>query len=143
MMLKPSGVLLLSLSVAALAALSACRSLPPSEATQSALDETRELVREHVADPERGTQMIAVVDLVEAEGIAYEAQRKRIDKALMAANADPATTREELEAIYALSNQAYREALKVLVRSHMELGALATAEEWPRISRTENRVGGS
>jgi hypothetical protein len=51
--------------------LSGCKTLTPVEATKSAGDETRTLISEHVTDEARAKQMIALVDQLENDLMAY------------------------------------------------------------------------
>ncbi len=48
-----------------------CKSVTPAEATKSAGDETRTLITEHVADEARAKQMIALVDQLEIDLMAF------------------------------------------------------------------------
>ena len=51
-----------AVAIIALGLLVGCKSLTPVEATQSAGDETRTLIKEHVADETRAKQLIELVD---------------------------------------------------------------------------------
>jgi len=118
----------------ALGLLSGCKSLPPAEATKSAVDETRTFISEHVADEAKAKQMIALIDKLESDLKAYDENRTAHNEALVKKNADYDTSREDMQNLY--------DAYKKIAQTHLDMQKLATPEEWAVISKPKHRIGG-
>ena len=122
--------------------LSGCKSLTQVEATTSAVDETCMLIREHVADEAKAKQMIALVDQLERDLMAYHDIQAAHDKALCVKNADYSATHEDLQRLYDAYNKDTRAIGMKLVKADLAMKGLSTPEEWVLISEPRHRIGG-
>ncbi len=122
--------------------LSGCKSLTPVEATESAQDETRMLISEHVADEAKAKQMFALVDQLERDLMAYVEIRVAHNEALRKKNADYDATRQDLHNLYDAYNMDTRAIGMKIAQIHLEMKKLATPEEWAVISKPKHRIGG-
>ena len=122
--------------------LSGCTTLTPVEATKSAGDETRTLISEHVADEARAKQMIALVDQLENDLMAYAERHAAHNKALVKKNADYDASREDMQNLYDAYNRDARAIGMKIAQTHLEMTKLATPEEWAVISKPKYRIGG-
>ena len=140
--MKVSHRLILPLLLAICASGVGCRSLSQAESTQSALDGTRELIREHIAEPARADQMLAIVDQLDTDLDAYVVTRTGIDEALALKNADYDTSRADMQALYDSRNREYRAVVIKLSEASMALSKLATPEEWEAVGKPKHRILG-
>ena len=122
--------------------LAGCKSLTQVEATKSAADETRTLVREHVAHEERAKQIIALVDQLENDLMAHVEIRDDHNEALRKKNADYDASREDLQKLYAAYNRDTRAIGMKIAQTDLEMKKLSTPEEWAVISKLKHRIGG-
>ena len=122
--------------------LSGCKTLTPVEATKSAGGETRTLISEHVTDEARAKQMIALVDQLENDLMAYAERRTAQNKALRKKNADYDASREDMQKLYDAYDRDLRGIAMKIAQTHLKMTKLATPEEWAVISKSKNRIGG-
>ena len=132
----------LATALFALGMLSGCKSLTPAEATKSAGDETRTLIRENVADEAKAKQMIALVDKLENDLMAYVEIRAAHNEALRKKNADYDASREDLQNLYDAYNRDTRAISMKIAQTDLEMKKLSTPEEWAVISKPKHRIGG-
>lgn len=133
---------ILATALFAIGLLAGCKAPTPLEATTSAVDETRMLIKEHVADEAKAEQLIALVDQLEKDLLAYREIRAAHDQALCAKNADYDATREDLEKLYDAYNKDTRAIGMQIALTDSAMKKLSTPEEWALISDTSNRIGG-
>ncbi len=119
-----------------------CKSVTPAEATKSAGDETRTLITEHVADEARAKQMIALVDQLEIDLMAFVKTQASHNEVLRKKNADYDASREDMQNLYDAYNRDTRAMGMRIAQTHLDLTKLATPEEWVVISKSKNRIGG-
>ena len=122
--------------------LAGCKGLTQVEATKSAADETRTLIRENVADEAKAKQMIALVDKLENDLMAYVEIRAAHNEALRKKNADYDASREDLQNLYDAYNRDTRAIGMKIAQTDLEMKKLSTPEEWTVISKPKNRIGG-
>ena len=122
--------------------LSGCKSTSQLEATRSAVDETCMLITKHVADEAKAKQMIALVDQLEKDLMAYREIRAEHDKALCVKNADYNATHEDLQKLYDAYNKDARAIGMKIVTTDLAMKDLSTPEEWALISEPTHRIGG-
>jgi hypothetical protein len=122
--------------------LSGCTTLTPVEATKSAGDETRTLISEHVADEARAKQMIALVDQLDNDMMAYVESRSSLNEALIKKSADYDASREDMQNLYDTYNRDTRAIAEKIAHTHLDMKKLATPEEWAVISKPKHRIGG-
>jgi hypothetical protein len=106
------------------------------------LDETRVLIGQAVAEPERAARMQALIDELRTELKTYAGVRDVHIRALADANTDYGTSREEMRVLYDAYDEDVRAILEKLAETHLRLKAMATDEEWAVISRPNHRIGG-
>ena len=133
---------ILATALFAIGLLAGCKGPTQLEATTSAVDETRMLIREHVADQAKAEQMIVLVDQLEKDLMAYREIRAAHDEALCAENADYDATREDLQKLYDAYNRDIRAIGMKIVQTDLAMKKLSTPEEWALISETSHRIGG-
>ena len=112
------------------------------EATKSASDETRTLISEHVADEAKAKQMIALVDQLDNDLMAYLEIQTTHNEALREKNADYDASRDELQDLYDGYNRDTRAIGMKIAQTDLEMKKLATPEEWAVISKPKHRIGG-
>ena len=122
--------------------LAGCKGLTQVEATNSAVDETRTLIRENVADEAKAKQMIALVDKLENDLMAYVEIRAAHNEALRKKNADYDASREDLQNLYDAYNRDTRAIGMKIAQTDLDMKKLATPEEWAMISKPKYRIGG-
>ena len=122
--------------------LAGCKGLTQVEATNSAVDETRTLIRENVADEAKAKQMIALVDKLENDLMAYVEIRAAHNEALHKKNADYDASREDLQNLYDAYNRDTRAISMKIAQTDLDMKKLATPEEWAVISKPKHRIGG-
>lgn len=122
--------------------LSGCKTLTPVEATRSAADETRTLISEHVADEARAKQMIALVDQLENDMMAYGERQAAHNKELVKKNADYDASREDMQNLYDAYNRDAGAIGMKMAQTDLDMKMLATPEEWAVISKPKHRIGG-
>ena len=122
--------------------LAGCKGLTQMESTKSAVDETRTLISEHVADASRAKQLIALVDKLENDLMTYVEIRDAHNEALRKKNADYEATREDLQNLYDAYNRDTRAIGMKITETHLEMTKLSTPEEWAAISKLKHRIGG-
>ena len=126
----------------ALGLLSGCKSLPPAEATKSAANETRTLIRENVSDESKAKTLIALVDQLENDLKAYNEKQDAHNEALVKKNADYDASREDFQKLYDAYNRDSRAFVMKIAKTHLDMQKLATFEEWAVISKPKHRIGG-
>ena len=122
--------------------LAGCKSPTQEEATTSAVDESRMLIKEHVADEAKAEQMMALVDQLEQDLMAYREIRGDHDQALVEKNADYDATREDLQSLYDAYNKDTRAIGMKIAQTDLAMKKLSTPEEWAEISEPTHRIGG-
>ena len=122
--------------------LAGCKGLTQVEATKSAGDETRTFISEHVIDEAKAKQMIALVDQLENELMAYVEIQNAHYEALRKKNADYEAIREDMQNLYDAYNRDTRTIGMKMAKTHLEMTKLATPEEWAVISNPKHRIGG-
>jgi len=132
----------LAAALITLGLLSGCKTLTPVEATKSAGDETRTLISEHVTDEAKAKQMIALVDQLENELMAYVEIQDAHNEALRMKNADYDASREDLQSLYDAYNRDTRAIGMKIAQTDLDMKKLATPEEWAMISKPKHRIGG-
>jgi outer membrane murein-binding lipoprotein Lpp len=133
---------ILAAALFTLGLLSGCKTLTPLEATKSTVDEVRTLISEHVADEARAKQMIALVDQLENDLMAYVEIRTAHNEALRKKNADYDASREDMQNLYGAYNRDTRAIGMKIAQTHLDMKKLATPEEWAVISKPKHRIGG-
>ena len=126
----------------ALGLLVGCKSLTPVEATQSAGDETRILIKEQVTDETRAKHLIELVDQLENDLMAYVEIQTAHNDALCKKNADYEGTLKDMQNLYDAYNRDTRAIGMKMAKTHLEMAKLATPEEWAVISKPKHRIGG-
>ena len=122
--------------------LAGCKGPTQLEATTSAVDETRMLIRDHVADEAKAEQMIALVEQLEKDLLAYREIRAAHNQALCEKNADYDASREDLQKLYDAYNNDTRAIGMKIVQTDLAMKKLSTPEEWALISEPTHRIGG-
>lgn len=122
--------------------LAGCKGPTQLEATTSAVDETRMLIKEHVVDEAKAEQMLALVDQLEKDLEAYREIRAAHDRGLVEKNADYDATREDLQTLYDAYNSDTRSIGMKIVQTDLAMKKLSTPEEWTEISEPTYRIGG-
>jgi len=133
---------ILAATFCVLGLLAGCKGLTPMESTKSAVDETRTLISEHVADEVKAKQMIALVDQLENELMAYVEIQDAHNEALRKKNADYNASREDLQKLYDAYNRDTRAIGMKIAKADLEMKKLSTPEEWAVISKPKHRIGG-
>ena len=112
----------------------------PADVEKQAWEDLRNEVRETVADAERESEVIALVNILERD---LNALRSVVDERINRArqlNADYDTTRVEFESFLTeISKQAELQRKKVS-ESHVALVSFTTADEWAQISKTSTKA---
>ncbi len=132
----------LAAALITLGLLSGCKTLTPVEATKSAGDETRTIISEHVADEAKAKQMIALVDQLEKDLMAYVEIQTAHNEALRKKNADYDASREDMQDLYNAYNRDTRAIGMKIAQTDLDMKKLATPEEWAVISKPKHRIGG-
>ncbi len=132
----------LAAALITLGLLSGCKTLTPVEATKSAGDETRTFISEHVADEAKAKQMIALVDQLEKDLMAYVEIQTAHNEALRKKNADYDASREDMQDLYNAYNRDTRAIGMKIAQTDLDMKKLATPEEWAVISKPKHRIGG-
>jgi hypothetical protein len=122
--------------------LAGCKGLTQVEATKSAGDETRTLISENVADEAKAKQMIALVDQLENDLMAYVEIQTAHNEALRKKNAHYDASREDMQNLYDAFNRDTRTIGMKIAQTHLEMTKLSTPEEWAVISKPKHRIGG-
>lgn len=122
--------------------LAGCKGLTQVEATKSAGDETRTFISEHVIDEAKAKQMIALVDQLENELMAYVEIQNAHYEALRKKNADYDASRGDLQNLYDAYNRDTRDIGMKIAQTDLDMKKLATPEEWAMISKPKYRIGG-
>lgn len=133
---------ILAASLLTLGLLAGCSSLTPMEATQKAGDDTRALIREQVADEGRANQMIALVDQLEKDLMAYVDIQAAHEEVLRVKNADYDTSHAEMQRLYDAYNRDTRGLGMKIMQTDLAMKKLATPAEWAVISKPKHRIGG-
>jgi len=133
---------ILAATFCVLGLLAGCKGLTQMESTKSAVDETRTLISEHVADEVKAKQMIALVDQLENELMAYVEIQDAHNEALRKKNADYNASREDLQKLYDAYNRDTRAIGMKIAKADLEMKKLSTPEEWAVISKPKHRIGG-
>jgi len=133
---------ILAATLCVLGLLAGCKGLTQVEATKSAGDETRTLISEYVTDEAKAKQMIALVDQLENELMAYVEIQNAHNEALRKKNADYDTSREDLQNLYDAYNSDTRAIGMKIAQTDLDMKKLATPEEWAMISKPKHRIGG-
>ena len=132
----------LAATLFAIGLLAGCKGLTQVEATNSAVDETRTLIRENVADEAKAKQMIALVDKLENDLMAYVEIQAAHNEALRKKNADYDASREDLKKLYDAYNRDTRAIGMKIAQTDLAMKKLSTPEEWAVISKPKHRIGG-
>jgi len=106
------------------------------------VDETRTLISENVADEAKAKLMIALVDQLENDLMAYVEIQTAHNEALRMKNADYDASREELLNLYDAYNRDTRAMGMKIAQTDLDMKKLATPEEWAVISKPKHRIGG-
>ncbi len=133
---------ILAATLCVLGLLAGCKGLTQMESTKSAVDETRTLISEHVADEAKAKQMIALVDKLENDLMAYVEIQAAHNEALRKKNADYDASREDLQKLYDAYNRDTRAISMKIAQTDLEMKKLSTPEEWAVISKPKHRIGG-
>jgi len=133
---------ILAATLCVLGLLAGCKGITQVEATKSAGDETRTLISEHVTDEAKAKQMIALVDQLENELMAYVEIQDAHNEALRMKNADYDASREDLQNLYDAYNRDTRAIGMKIAQTDLDMKKLATPEEWAMISKPKHRIGG-
>ena len=133
---------ILAAALFTLGLLAGCKGLTQVETTKSAMDETRTLISENVADEVKAKQMVALVDQLENDLMAYIEIRAAHNEALRKKNAHYDASREDMQNLYDAFNRDTRTIGMKLAQTHLEMTKLSTPEEWAVISKPKHRIGG-
>ena len=133
---------ILATALFAIGLLAGCKGPTQLEATTSAVDETRMLIKEHVADEVKAKQMLSLVDQLEKDLEAYREIRVTHDQGLVEKNADYDATREDLQKLYDAYNRDTRAIGMKIAQTDLAMKKLSTPEEWAEISEPTHRIGG-
>ncbi len=133
---------ILAATLCVLGLLAGCKGLTQVEATKSAGDGTRTLISEHVTDEAKAKQMIALVDKLENDLMAYVEIQAAHNEALRKKNADYDASREDLQNLYDAYNRDTRAIGMKIAQTDLNMKKLATPEEWAMISKPKHRIGG-
>ncbi len=133
---------ILAATLCVLGLLAGCKGITQVEATKSAGDETCTLISEHVTDEAKAKQMIALVDQLENELMAYVEIQNAHNEALRKKNADYDASREDLQNLYDAYNRDTRAIGMKIAQMDIEMKKLSTPEEWAMISKPKHRIGG-
>jgi len=123
--------------------LSGCKSLPPPEETQSAMDETRTLINENISDEAKAKKLIALLENLESDLKAFYENQAAHNKALVKRNADYDASRKDIQKLYDAYNKDARLIVEKIAKTHLEMKKLSTLEEWSSISKPKHRIGGA
>jgi TolA-binding protein len=118
------------------ACLAGCSSpeTPQVEANQKRIEDVIERIDETVVDAERAGEMRQIVTQLDSQLQTHEASLNAKRDAIIKANADYATTRQELEALYAEASSETREMMGQIKNAHFAMKELSSPEEWKAIS---------
>lgn len=103
-------------------------------ARAATIPEQRELIGQHVADPGKKRQALAVVDIAEAQVEEFEKWHRQHQRRMVRLAADYDSTRADFEAAAGRFDRQYGRLLRLLLELRMELRDLTTDEEWARIA---------
>ena len=112
------------------------------ETNQKRIKELNARIEKTVTDPVRAQAMKEVIDDLDRQLQSHGASLERKRDAIVEASADYATTRQDMEVLYAGVDSEMRELLGRLKEAYAELTAQATPEEWAVIARGKKRIFG-
>jgi len=127
-----SAVAIFGLSLA-LAGLIGCRSKDASVLNLERIEESRAAILEHIPDPERRQEMLAMVDAFDSDVREVVREIKELRQQIIAANQSYDTTRSDLEAIYAQITVKLEELNGRVRADSMKMRALCSQAEWKKI----------
>lgn len=127
------GVLALAVSVAL-----GCSAR--KKASVDPFDALRAEVAEQVTDPSRAEKMESAVERQETAMNELLQLSTRRAEALAALVGDYGSSREEFDALFAEYLRERGSIVERMFAAHLELKAVATAEEWKRLAKKENEV---
>ena len=118
------------------ACLAGCSSpeTPQVEANQDRIEDVIERIDKTVADADRAGQMRQIVTKLDRQLKAHETSLNAKRDAIIKASADYATTRQDLEALYAEASSETREMMGQIKNAHFAMKELASPKEWKTIS---------
>ena len=123
-------------------ALAGCSSpkTPSLEVNQKRIKELHARIGKAVADPVRAQAMQAIIDDLDRQLQVHLASLHQKRDTIVTASSEYATTRQDLEVLYADVNTEMREVYLHLQEAYMALTEQATPEEWAAITRGKKRL---
>ena len=100
---------------------------------QEALDEQKELIRDHIQDPEKQKQLLQVVSEIEQESIEFFNYYQDHNRKLTKLNRNYASTLPDFEQMFADFNRNYDAYLRMLIHKRAEMQKLTSRDEWSNI----------
>lgn len=130
--------------VVCIACLAGCSSpeTPKVKISEERIEDVYARIDKAVNDPVRAKSMRNVVAELDRQLKAREASLNAKREAIIEANADYATTRQDLEALYAEVSTEVREMMGEIKAAHFALKELASPEEWETIAGGKKRLFG-
>jgi uncharacterized protein YozE (UPF0346 family) len=137
----PSALAIVMVSAITLAT-PGCRGtkLTPQQVIQSSSQKLRQAVSNDVADEGRKTQMLTVVDQMEAVQTSFSKETADFVGKYRKLNADYDATRPAFDQLFADYNGQRIKARNQAVDLHFQLASLAAASEWDSIGKAEVKM---
>jgi hypothetical protein len=107
---------------------------------QSYSQKLREAVSTNVADEGRKTQMLLVVDQIEALQTRFSKETADFVESYPKLNADYSATRPTFDQLFSDYNGQRTKARDQALDFHFQLASLATATEWDTIGKAEGKL---
>ena len=100
---------------------------------QEALAEQKELIRNHIQDPEKQKLLLQVVSEIEQESIEFFNYYQDHNRKLTELNRNYASTLPDFEQMFADFNRKYDAYLRMLIHKRAEMQKLTSPDEWSNI----------
>ena len=115
---------------------------PKATVNDARIKDVKERINKHVKDADRATAMHAIVNELRAGLENYQISINAKRNALIQANRNYATTRQELEEIYDSMNGEIVEMMTYAQDAHFRLKQLATETEWNGVAGGRKKLFG-
>lgn len=113
---------------------------PQVEANQDRIEDVLGRIDKAVEDPVRAEQMRQIVTELDLKLKVHETSLNAKRDAVIKASADYATTREDLETLYAEGREGMRAMMADIKVAHFAMKDLATPEEWKAVAGGKKRL---
>ncbi len=104
------------------------------------VDETRHVILSAIQEPDRRMAMLSIVDSMQAEVKAVEADVLELRQKIVEENRDYDTTREELEALYAELGSHLETLTDSVTKHSLQLRGHCSKGEWKKITSHETEA---